>query len=189
MQLPIIPYGNPILRTVSKAISADYPDLDNLINNMWETMYASKGVGLAGVQVGIPIALFLVDSTLFFRDNTEPTNYPDAPGYKGVFINAQIEDLFGDLWEYSEGCLSIPNLHADIMRESMVTLRYFDQNFVEHRQSFSGLTARVILHEYDHTQGKLFIDYLSPIKRKLLAKKLTRITKGKVKTNYPMRYS
>lgn len=189
MQLPIIPYGNPLLHKVSQPITADYPQLENLIDNMWETMYASKGIGLACVQIGLPIAMFIVDSTSFFREKSEESEcFPDAPGYKGVFINAKIEDLFGNKWEFLEGCLSIPNLHSAVSRESMVTLRYFDQNFIEHKQTFSGITARIILHEYDHTQGKLFIDHLPPIKRKLLSRRLTRISKGKVKTNYPMLY-
>lgn len=187
MQLPIIPYGNPLLREVSKPITADYPQLESLIANMWETMYSSEGVGLAAIQVGLPISLFLVDSTLFFRTQ-EVAEYPDFPGYKGVFINAQIEDLFGNKWKYSEGCLSIPYLYEDVERESMVTLRYMDQNFVEHIRTFSGITARVILHEYDHTQGRLFIDYLPVINQKTLAHKLTRIAKGKVKTPYPLCY-
>ncbi|MBS1669808.1 MAG: peptide deformylase [Bacteroidetes bacterium] len=190
MLLPIVAYGDPILRTVCKDIDKDYPSLQELLEDMWETMYYSNGVGLAAPQVNHPIRLFTVDSTQIFSnlDEEEKDKYPDGPGIKQVFINAHIEELDGEEWTYNEGCLSIPKIREDINRNETVTLRFLDENFAEHKMTFNGVTARVILHEYDHIEGKLFIDYLKPLKRKLLKGKLDDISKGKIKVDYKMSF-
>lgn len=155
---------------------------------MWETMYSSNGVGLAAPQINHDIRLFLIDSEQIFTnlEDDEKKDYPDGPGIKGVFINAHIVKLNGDEWSYNEGCLSIPKIREDVMRPEEVTLQYVDEKFQPHTKTFNGITARVILHEYDHIEGKLFIDYLKPLKRKLLKRKLEDITKGKIKVDYRM---
>jgi peptide deformylase len=188
MILPIVAYGAPILRTVSKDITPDYPDLQKLLADMWETLYASSGVGLAAPQINRDIRLFLVDSTQVFdnQDEDEKGRYPDEPGIKQVFINAHIKTLNGEEWAYNEGCLSIPKIREDIVRNETVTLEFVDENFQPHTATYRGITARIILHEYDHIEGKLFIDYLKPLKRKLLKGKLDDISKGKIKVDYKM---
>lgn len=190
MILPIVAYGTPVLRTVAKDIGPDYPNLAKLIDDMWETMYASNGVGLAAPQVNKDIRLFVVDSTRIFAemDAKEKAEYPDAPGIKQVFINARIKELNGEEWSYNEGCLSIPKIREDVMREEEVVIEFVDEEFKPHTKTFNGITARVILHEYDHIEGKLFIDHLKPLKRKLLKGKLDDISKGKVKVDYKMSF-
>lgn len=155
---------------------------------MWETMYASSGVGLAAPQVNKDIRLFIVDTEQIFKnmDEEEKKEYDDMPGVKSTFINARIIETAGDEWSYNEGCLSIPKIREDIYREEEVTLTFSDENFVKHTKTFTGLTARVILHEYDHIEGKLFIDHISALKRKLLKGKLNDISKGKVQVDYKM---
>jgi peptide deformylase len=187
--LPIVAYGTPVLRKVCKDIMPDYPNLDKLLMDMWETMYSSNGVGLAAPQVNHDIRLFVIDSEQIFtnmEEDDERINYPDKPGFKGVFINAHIVKLNGNEWSYNEGCLSIPKIREDILRHEEVTLQYVDENFKPHTKTFNGITARVILHEYDHIEGKLFIDYLKPLKKKLLKRKLDDISKGKIKVDYRM---
>jgi len=189
MILPIVAYGSPVLRKVCADIDAGYPGLQKLIEDMWETMYNSSGVGLAAPQVNKPVRIFVVDSTQIFKnmeEDDEMTEYPDAPGTKAVFINAHVVEKAGNEWSYNEGCLSIPKIREDISRNESVTLEYQDENFETHTQTFNGITARVILHEYDHIEGKLFIDYVKPLKRTLLKRKLDDISKGKVKTDYRM---
>ena len=188
MILPIVAYGAPILRKVSKDIDAGYPRLQQLLEDMWETLYNSNGVGLAAPQINRDIRLFIVDSTQIFssQEEDEKGQYPDEPGIKKVFINAQVVELDGEDWPYNEGCLSIPKIREDVYRPEEVTLEYLDENFEPHTQTFNGITARIILHEYDHIEGKLFIDYLKPLKKKMLAGKLTDISKGKVKVDYKM---
>lgn len=191
MILPIVAYGAPVLRKVAKDIDADYPNLAKLIDDMWETMYGSNGVGLAAPQVNKDIRLFVVDSAQMFvsMDEKDRAEYADAPsGYKGVFINAHIEKLNGEEWLYNEGCLSIPKIREDVSRHEEVTLSFLDENFQPHTQTFVGLTARIILHEYDHIEGKLFIDHISPFKRKLMRGKLNDISKGKVNVDYRMAF-
>jgi peptide deformylase len=190
MILPIVAYGAQVLRTRGKEISSDYPQLDKLIEDMWETMYESSGVGLAAPQVNRPIRLFVIDSTQIFTnlEDDEKGKYPDGPGLKEVFINAHILKLNGEPWPYNEGCLSIPKIREDILRNEEVTLEYDDEHFQHHTKTFNGLTARVILHEYDHIEGKLFIDYLKPMKRKLLKSKLADISKGKISVDYKMSF-
>ncbi len=188
MILPIVAYGAEVLRKVCKDITSDYPNLDKLIADMWETMYSSNGVGLAAPQINKDIRLFVVDSHQMFEnmEEEEAAMYPDVPGTKQVFINAHIEELAGDDWLYNEGCLSIPKIREDIARAEEVTIRYMDEKFIEHVKTFDGITARVILHEYDHIDGKLFIDYLKPLKRKLLKGKLDDISRGKISVDYKM---
>ena len=189
MILPIVAYGHPVLRKVANDIDPDYPNLEKLISDMWETMYGSNGVGLAAPQVNRDIRLFVIDTEQIFRnmeEEDEPNNYPDAPGMKGVFINAHIVELEGKEWSYNEGCLSLPRIREDVNRHERVTLQYRDENFDSQIKTFTGITARVILHEYDHIEGKLFIDYLSPLKRKLMKGKLNDISKGKVSVDYKM---
>lgn len=188
MILPIVAYGSPILRKVCSDIAVDYPALDKLIADMWETMYNSNGVGLAAPQINKDIRLFVMDSEQIFanKDEDDDLDFPDTPGYKGVFINAHIKELNGEEWSYNEGCLSIPKIREDVYREEEVVLEYDDENFNHHVKTFNGITARVILHEYDHIDGKLFIDRIKPLKRKLLQGKLNDITKGKIKVDYRM---
>jgi peptide deformylase len=188
MILPIVAYGSPILRKISHDIDANYPGLEKLLADMWETLYNSNGVGLAAPQINKDIRLFLVDSEQIFenQEEDEKGEYPDEPGYKGVFINAHIKELGGNEWSYNEGCLSIPKIREDVIRKETVTLEFMDENFVQHTKTFIGITARVILHEYDHIEGKLFIDYIKPLKRTLMKRKLDDITKGKVRVDYRM---
>ncbi len=189
MILPIVAYGSPVLRKVAEDIPADYPDLPKLLADMWETMYASNGVGLAAPQVNRSIRLFVVDSTQIFQgfiEDGEKHDYPDEPGFKGAFINAHIVDKMGPEWAYNEGCLSIPRIREDIYRNETVTLSYLDEQLQPQTRSFNGITGRVILHEYDHLEGKLFIDYMKPLKRTLIKRKLDDISKGKIRTDYRM---
>ncbi len=188
MILPIVAYGSPVLRKVCKAIDSKYPDVQKLVTDMWETMYNSYGVGLAAPQINKDIRLFVIDSTQIFQnlEKDEEGLYPDAPGYKGVFINAHITKKEGDEWAYNEGCLSIPKIREDIHRNEQITIEFEDENFQRHTKVFNGITARVILHEYDHIEGKLFIDYIKPLKKTMLKRKLDDITKGKIKTDYRM---
>lgn len=188
MVLPIVAYGADILRVKSSDISADYPQLEKLLSDMEETLYASSGVGLAAPQINKPIRVFLVDSRQIFenQDEEDKGKYADEPGIKKVFINAQIKKLDGEDWNYNEGCLSIPKIREDVMRPESVTVEYLDENFQPHTETFYGITARIIQHEYDHIEGKLFIDYLKPLKKKMLRGKLTDISKGKIKVDYKM---
>jgi peptide deformylase len=191
MVLPIVAYGNPVLRKVGVDITPEYPGLQKLIADMWETLYNSKGVGLAAPQVNKNIRLFVVDSVQIIEnlDADEQEQFPGDEGYKGVFINARIAETEGEDWPYNEGCLSIPKIREDIFRKETVTIRFFDENFNEHTKTFNGVTARVILHEYDHIEGKLFIDYLKPLKKNLLKRKLNDISKGKVSVDYKMAFN
>ncbi|HAI84353.1 MAG TPA: peptide deformylase [Chitinophagaceae bacterium] len=189
MILPIVAYGSPVLRKVAENIDANYPDLEKLIANMWETMYASNGVGLAAPQINKSIRLFVMDSAQIFENleaGDEEHGYPDKPGIKQVFINPKIVSLTGKEWSYNEGCLSIPKIREDVTRFDTVTLTYLNEQFEPQEATFSGITARVILHEYDHLEGKLFIDYMKPLKKKLIQGKLNDISKGKIRVDYKM---
>lgn len=190
MIFPIVAYGHPVLRKLAEDITPDYPGLEAFIANMWETMYASNGVGLAAPQVNRPIRLFVVDTEQIFANmnDEERAEYDDSPGLKSVFINPHLEETGGEEWSYNEGCLSIPKIREDIYRDETVTLNYTDIDFVPQKRTFSGITARVILHEYDHLEGKLFIDHISPLKRKLMKGKLNDITKGKIQVDYKMMF-
>lgn len=190
MILPIVAYGTPVLRKVATDIQPDYPQLAKFIDDMWETMYASSGVGLAAPQVNKDIRLFVVDTVQMFANMNEDERkeYPGDEGIKAVFINAHIAELEGEEWPYNEGCLSIPKIREDIYRMETVTLEYVNELFEPQTKTFTGLSARVILHEYDHIEGKLFIDHLSPLKRKLMKGKLNDISKGKVNVDYKMSF-
>lgn len=188
MILPIVAYGHPVLRKVAEDIGPDYPQLDKLIEDMWETMYGSNGVGLAAPQINRSIRLFVVDSTMIFEgmEDEEKAEYPDEPGIKQVFINPRVVSLEGEKWAYNEGCLSIPKIREDVLREERVTISFMDEFFQQHLKTFHGITARVILHEYDHIEGRLFIDHISLLKKKLIKKKLDDISRGKVRVDYKM---
>ena len=190
MILPIVAYGAPVLRKVCKDITPDYPGLEKLIADMWETMYASNGVGLAAPQINRDIRLFVVDSQQIFenQDEEDKGKYKDEPGVKRVFINARIKQFGGNEWSYNEGCLSIPKIREDVTRPEEVVIEYFDENFEPHTETFVGITSRIIQHEYDHIEGKLFIDYLKPLKRKMLQGRLSDISKGKIKVDYKMMF-
>ncbi|MGJ7033892.1 peptide deformylase [Niabella hirudinis] len=190
MILPIVAYGNPVLRKVAEEIDQQYPGLEALIDSMWETMYASNGVGLAAPQINKAIRLFVVDSKQIIEnlEDDEKDQYPGDEGITQVFINAHIKTLEGALWSYNEGCLSIPKVREDVKRNETVTITYQDENFKQHTRTFSGITARVILHEYDHIEGKLFIDYLPPLRKKLIKGKLNDISSGKIRVDYKMSF-
>ena len=183
MLLPIYAYGQPVLKKVAEDINPNYPNLEILLNNMWDTMYDAHGVGLAAPQIGLSIRLFVIDS-----EQIEKEDYPDHTGFKRVFINAHKVEEVGDKWSYEEGCLSIPNIRGEVMRPPVLKLRYLDENFVEHVEAFEGINARVIQHEYDHLDGILFTDRLSPVKRTLIRNKLENIRRGKACADYKMKF-
>ncbi len=191
MILPIVAYGAPVLRKVCSDITPDYPNLNKFIEDMWETMYASNGVGLAAPQVNRDIRLFVVDSSQVFRnqDEEDKGKYADEPGIKQVFLNAHVKELEGEDWTYNEGCLSIPKIREDVIRPEEVVIEYVDENFQPKTATFVGITARIVQHEYDHIEGKLFIDYLKPLRKKMLRGKLNDISKGKLKMDYKMMYA
>ena len=182
MKLPIIAYGDPVLRQRTKEIDESYPDLDILIENMFDTMYAAYGVGIAAPQIGLPIRLFVIDGEPYAEDD------PEMENFKKVFINPQIIDENGEPWAYNEGCLSIPDIREDISRNETITISYLDENWVEHEETYSGLAARVIQHEYDHIEGILFTDKLSPLKKALLKGRLDDISRGNVDVDYKMKF-
>ncbi len=189
MILPIVAYGDSVLKKVGKEIDKDYPELDKLIENMWETMYNAHGVGLAAPQIGRAIRLFLVDATPFASDDdlTEE-EAKQLDGFKKVFINPTILEETGEEWAFNEGCLSIPDVREDVWRHENVKIHYFDENFNEFTETFDGLAARVIQHEYDHVEGVLFTDKLSGLKKRILKGKLSNISKGKINSDYRMRF-
>lgn len=191
MILPIVAYGAPVLRKTAQDIDAGYPGLEKLIADMWETMYASNGVGLAAPQINKDIRIFVMDSAQIFagQDEEDKGSYPDEPGIKQLFINPHVVELEGDEWSYNEGCLSIPKIREDILRPETVTMEYLDENFEPQTKTFNGLTARIIQHEYDHLEGKLFIDYMKPLRKKMLQGKLNDISKGKIKVDYKMTFA
>ena len=189
MTLPIVAYGDPVLRKVGKEIEAGYPKLKELIENMWETMYKANGVGLAAPQVGLPIRVFLVDTTPFAEDEDLATEEQEAlDGFKKVFINAHFDEEIGEEWTFNEGCLSIPDVREDVKRKDTITISYLDQSFNKKTETYNGLLARVIQHEYDHIEGILFTDKLSPLKKRLLKGRLANISKGKIKVDYRMSF-
>lgn len=189
MILPILAYGSPVLKKKAVEISPDYPNLNELIENMWETMYASKGVGLAAPQVGLSIRLFVIDaSQLIDFENMDEREIEYLKSFKKVFINPKIEIEKGLLLEFNEGCLSIPDIREEISRKEWIKLSYFDHNFKKKKLELNGLAARVVQHEYDHIDGILFTDHLSPLKKRLLKNRLSSIMKGLVSTNYPMKF-
>ncbi len=183
MKFPIIAYGDPVLRRKATAIDPDeYPHIKELIENMFETMYAARGVGLAAPQVGLSMRLFVIDATPFADEDDT------LKDFKKVFINANILEEDGEEWPFNEGCLSIPDIREDINRKATLRLSYYDENFKHHEETFSGMAARVIQHEYDHIEGKLFTDKLSPLRKRLIEKKLNDISKGIVDVEYKMKF-
>lgn len=192
MNLPIVAYGNHILKQKCISINENSQEIQNLIINMWETMENSNGCGLASPQINKPLQLFIVDSQITFENfDTESQLLYFERNDKGIretFINAKISNFSEETWEDYEGCLSIPGLSQKVKRPWEITIEYLDQNFIKHTKDFSGLTARIIQHEYDHTQGVLYIDHLKPLTRKMIASKLKHITNGNIKTGYPMKF-
>ena len=189
MILPIIAFGDPVLKKKCKDISKDYPKFDVLLENMFETMYNAFGVGLAAPQIGLPIRIFLVDTSPFSEDEGLSEEDKQALSvFKRVFINAKIVEEDGDEWAFNEGCLSIPDVREDVFRKPKITIEYLDENFESHKESFDGLIARVIQHEYDHIEGVLFTDKLSSLKKRLIKGRLTNISKGKIDVDYRMRF-
>ncbi|MBK8620347.1 MAG: peptide deformylase [Saprospiraceae bacterium] len=181
MIMPIYVYGFPVLKKVAEPISSDYPELSELIENMYQTMYNAKGVGLAAPQVGLSKRIFVVDTIQVMKEEDK------HKGIKKVFINPQIIEETGTPWSYEEGCLSIPNIHGDVERPAVVTLTYVDENFQEFFETYEGMNARVIQHEYDHIQGKLFIEKLKPLKKKLIQGKLNKMAAGNVTADYKIK--
>ena len=180
MILPVVAYGHPILKKVATPITPDFPSLQDFIRDMWDTMYVSDGVGLAAPQVGKSIRLFVIDASPFSE------KYPEAENFKQVFINAEIYREEGDDFSFNEGCLSFPGLREDIVRKPVIYIRYQDENFVQHDKKFEGVVARVIQHEYDHIEGIVFVDRLPSLKKMLLKRRLTDISKGNVEVAYRM---
>jgi len=189
MILPIVAYGDPILRKKGEPLTMDYPGLEELILNMWETMYQANGVGLAAPQVGLPVRLFIVDTSPFGEDeDLKVQEREQLKDFKRVFINAQMEEESGDQWVFNEGCLSIPDIREDVTRRERITVSYLNEKFEPCRENFDGILARVIQHEYDHIEGVLFTDKLSSLKKRLLKSRLANIAKGKVTVEYKMRF-
>tara|TARA_B100001540_G_scaffold136943_1_gene121713 strand:- start:5447 stop:6001 length:555 start_codon:yes stop_codon:yes gene_type:complete len=181
MILPVIAFGSQILREKCVNISKDLENFTELVDNMWETMYAAHGVGLAAPQINRNLRLFIIDTAPFVEDDTG-----EKP-VKKVFVNPVIIEESGEEWEFNEGCLSIPEVREDIKRKSIIKIEYFDQNFNKHIEEYNGVTARVIQHEYDHINGVLFIDKISPLRKRMIKGKLIDISKGKIPTNYKMK--
>lgn len=189
MILPIVAYGNPVLKRVADEITSDYPNLSELIENMWETMYAAHGVGLAAPQIGLSIRLFVIDASLFVdEEEMDQEEIDTLKDLKKVFINPIIEEEQGELWSFNEGCLSIPDVREDVSRKEEIVVSYVDENFTPQQLKLKGLAARVVQHEYDHIQGVLFTDHLSPLKKRLIKKRLTSISNGSVSVEYRMKF-
>ncbi len=183
MKFPIIAYGDPVLKKAATEIEREeYPHIKELVENMFETMYAARGVGLAAPQVGLSMRLFVIDASPFDDDE------PELKSFKKAFINARILEETGEEWPFNEGCLSIPDIREDVYRKSALRLSYYDENWKHHEETFDGLAARVIQHEYDHIEGKLFTDRLSPLRKRLIQKRLTDISKGIVNVEYKMKF-
>ena len=189
MILPIVAYGDAVLKKKAKEIDKDYPKINELIDNMYETMYGAYGVGLAAPQIGLAIRLFIVDTSPFADDeDLSEKESEQMKNFKKTFINAQILEEEGEEWAFNEGCLSIPDVREDVFRKPKIKIQYEDENFETHVEEYDGLIARVIQHEYDHIDGILFTDKLSSFKRRLIKGKLTNISKGKIKIDYRMRF-
>jgi peptide deformylase len=183
MILPVFAFGQPVLKKRATDINEDYDGLENLISNMWETMYAAHGVGIAAPQIGVSIRLFVIDSIQIMEEEKK------AEGIKKVFINAKIIEETGELWSYEEGCLSIPNIRGDVERQQKVRIQYLDENFEKHDEIYEGINARVIQHEYDHIEGVLFVEKLKPLKKKLIQRKLNDIKTGKATADYKIKFA
>ncbi len=193
MILPVIAYGDPVLRKVGVEITKDHPGLKDIISDMFETMYKALGVGLAAPQIGKSIRLFVIDTKPFTEKNEDDDEFTDEErlqlaGFKKVFINAKIIEEKGEEWDFNEGCLSIPKIREDVFRKPKIRIKYVDENFKSFDETYDGLIARVIQHEYDHIDGKLFTDKISPLRRRLLKGRLNDISKGNVKVDYKMKF-
>lgn len=180
MILPVVAYGHPLLRRVAEEIDKDYPDLKELIENMYETMYSSSGVGLAAPQINLSIRMFVLDASPFADE------VPEAEGFKRAFINPNIIEEEGEEWSFNEGCLSIPEIREDVLRKPKIRIQYYDENFIYHDEQYDNVMARIIQHEYDHLDGILFVDRVSSIRKVLLKRKLQDISKGNISVHYKM---
>ena len=180
MVLPVTAYGHPILRRTAKQIDKDFPDLDELIENMFETMYFSYGVGLAAPQINLSIRLFIVDASPYAEDK------PELEGFKRIIINPSIIEEEGDEWMFNEGCLSLPKIREDVTRKSRIRIQYYDRDFNFHDEIYEGIPARIIQHEYDHLEGILFVDRVSQLRKMLLKRKLNDISTGNIDVSYKM---
>ena len=180
MILPVVAYGHPVLKKVAEEIDQDYPGLQQLIADMFETMYYTEGVGLAAPQINKSIRLFVIDAEPFVE------TYPEAKGFKKVFINPEIVDHSEETWTFREGCLSLPDMNEDVVRPTRVTVNYLDENFVEHEEEFDGICARVFQHEFDHLEGKVYVDRVAPMRKMMLKNKLRNISEGNVYVDYKM---
>lgn len=187
MILPVVAIGDPVLKKVAEKIDKDYEGLSTLIEDMFETMYNASGVGLAAPQIGKSIRLFVIDASPFAEDEEEGTEM--LKGFKKVFINAEILDEKGDEWGFNEGCLSIPGIREEVFRQEKLTIKYLDENFKEHKESYDGYAARIIQHEYDHIEGVLFTDLISPLRKRMLKRKLEEISRGEVDVAYKMKFN
>lgn len=191
MILPIVAYGDPVLRKETEEIKEN-SDISKLLSDMFETMYKAKGVGLAAPQIGKAVRLFIVDASPFGEDEAETEEeqieFDQLKDFKKIFINPIIEEETGKLWAFEEGCLSIPGVREDVERKEKVTISYYDENWKLHEESYTGLAARVIQHEYDHIEGVLFTDYLKPLKKRMLKRKLLDISSGKISVSYRMKF-
>ncbi len=191
MILPIVAYGDPVLKKEAEEIDKDYPDLKQLISDMFETMYEASGVGIAAPQIGKSIRLFVVDATPFAERDEDEEEDPLAEGcdgFKRIFINPIIEEESGEPWAFAEGCLSIPKIREEVMRKPKIKISYYDENWNFHEEEFEGYQARIIQHEYDHVEGILFTDHLSVLKKRLLQKRLANISQGIINVAYKMRF-
>lgn len=186
MILPIVAFGDPVLRKEGENIDADYPHLQELIDDMFETMYSASGVGLAAPQIGRSIKLFVVDTAGFLDDDEEDTE--GLGNFKKVFINPEIIEQTGEEWAFNEGCLSIPDVREDVVRREQIKIRYYDRDFKLQEDILDGYKARVVQHEYDHVKGILFTDYLSPLRKRMIKGRLNNISKGKVNVGYKMKF-
>ncbi|MEL6674135.1 MAG: peptide deformylase [Bacteroidota bacterium] len=183
MILPIIGYGHPALRKATQEVTPDHPELDQLIANMFETMYNAQGVGLAAPQVNLDLRIFIVDGRPMDGEEEE-----DLSDFRKVFINPRKVEESGKVWPFEEGCLSIPDIRETVRRPEQITLEYMDESFQPQKETFTGFKARVVQHEYDHLEGKLFTDYITPLRRRMVKKRLHRISLGDIHTDYPMKF-
>lgn len=189
MILPVVAYGDPVLKKKAKEITSEYPDFEKFMSSMWETMYNAHGVGLAAPQVGRSVRVFVVDASPFAKDEDQSAEQQQIlANFKKAFINPIIIEESGEEWAFNEGCLSIPDVREDVYRKENITIKYLDEKFIEHTETFNGLAARVIQHEYDHIEGVLFTDKLSSLKKRIIKGKLNNISKGKVNADYRMRF-
>ena len=189
MILPIVSYGSSVLKKTAKEITSDYPNLSELIANMWETMYAANGVGLAAPQIGLSIRVFVIDASSFVdEENMSVKEIETINTFKKVFINPNIISEQGNLWDFNEGCLSIPDIREDVSRKEKISINFFDENFVPQKLKLDGLAARVVQHEFDHIEGVLFTDHLSSLKKRLIKNRLSLISKGDITVDYKMTF-